>query len=65
MCGEVAVENVRGLDLQQAKREFRLSLRSRACGALNARFYRIRGGEDGVDLLSRDHLVCARRARPE
>jgi len=65
MRGEVAVENVRRLDLHQAKREFRLSLRGRAGGALNTRVCRIRGGEDGVDLLGRDHLVRARRARPE
>ena len=48
MRGEVAVENVRGLDLHQAEREFRLSLRGRAGGALNARVCRIRGGEDGA-----------------
>ena len=65
MRGEVAVENVGRLDLHQAERELRLSLRGRAGGALDARVCRIRGGEGGVHLLRLDHLVRARRARTE
>ena len=62
MRGEVAIKNVGGVHLRQAKRELRLAFRARAGGAFGAGVRRVDGGECCPHLLRVDDFMRAWRA---